>query len=251
MPPEHIRGDEADHRADIYSVGVMIFELLTGRLPFDRPSVEELFEAHLNEEPPTCKECGASDVPRALELVVHSCLSKYPAERPQSAWELASMFGKAIGMRLMEAPGQAAPGPELAAAAPTQPQEPDAVVHEFDAYMPERLAVAKLRGFVDDVGGQLVASDPGVIRISLGGSGCRYRLPASGALSWFGLGSKRRQISLELRMAKIDPGHSAQLHITILLRPEMGGSLPEDPRYHDCFAQIYTDLRGYLMAERT
>jgi len=248
MPPEHIRGDEADHRADIYSVGVMLFEMLTGRLPFDRASVEELFAAHLDESPPTCEEAGARDVPPALEAVVRSCLSKYPAERPQSAWELARLYGKATGMRIMDPPGQSAPGPQLAAAPAAVPPDVNAIIHEIDAYMPERLAVAKLRGFVQDVGGELVDSVPGVIHIRLGGPDCRYQPPASGALAWLGLG-RRRQIHLELRMAKTDPGHSAQLHITILLRPAMGDSLPEDPRWHDCCAQIYTDLRGYLMAE--
>jgi serine/threonine protein kinase len=248
MPPEHIRGDEADHRADIYSVGVMLFEMLTGRVPFERATVEEIFAAHLDEEPPTCEEVGAGDVPPGVETVVRSCLSKYPAERPQSAWELANLYGKAIGMKLMEPPGKAAPSGILPAATPGDvSQDVNAVVHEIDAYMPERLAVAKLRGFVQDVGGELVDSVPGVIRIRLGGSGCRYKPPASGALAWLGLG--RRQISLELRMAKTDPGHSAQLHITILLRPASGDSLPEDPRWHDCCARIYTDLRGYLMAE--
>jgi serine/threonine-protein kinase len=250
MPPEHIRGDEADHRADIYSLGVILFEMLTGRLPFDLASVDELFDAHLNEEPPSCREAGANDVPPALEAVVRSCLSKYPAERPQSAWELAKLYGKAAGMQIMEPPDQAA-RPDLPGATPTAAPDTNAVIHEIDAYMPERLAVAKLRGFVQDVGGELVDSVPGVIQICLGGRGCRYQPPVAGALAWLGLGNKRRrQISLELRMAKTDRGHSAQLHITILLRPATGDSLPEDPRWHDCCAQIYTDLRGYLMAER-
>jgi eukaryotic-like serine/threonine-protein kinase len=252
MPPEHIRGDEADHRADIYTVGVILFEMLTGRLPFDRASVDELFDAHVNEEPPNFEDVAAGDVPPALEAVVRSCLSKYPAERPQSAWELAKLYGKATGMRIMDPPGQAAPGPGPAGASPAAPtQDANAVIHEIDAYMPERLAVAKLRGFVEDVGGELVDSVPGVIHIRLGGSRCRYQPPVEGALAWLGLGSKRRrQISLELRLAKSDPGHPSQLHITILLRPATGDSLPEDPRWHDCCARIYTDLRGYLMADR-
>jgi serine/threonine-protein kinase len=180
--------------------------------------------------------------------VVESCLAKFPTERPQSAWELANLYGRAIGTRLMEPPGPVSVTALRASAKP--PEDTNAVVHELDAYMPERLAVAKLRGFVQDVGGELIDSIPGVIRMRLGGSGCRYQPPVQGAWAWLA-GKRRRQIGVELRMEKTDPGHPAQLHLTILLRPANGDILPEDPRWHDCCDQIYTDLRGYLMADRS
>lgn len=252
MPPEHIRGDDADHRADIYSIGVILFEMLTGKLPFERHSVQALFDAHTDDPVPSFAKVGADNVPPAIEAVVKSCLAKYPAERPQSAWELANLYGKAIGARLMEPPPRETmeAGPAFIPH-PTLPTDSNAIIHEMHAYMPERMAVAKLRGFVQDVGGELVDSVPGAIRMRLGGSECRYQPPGRGTLAWLGLGSrKRRQIDVEMRMQKTDPGHSSQLHITILLRPASGGSLPEDPRWHDCCDRIYTDLRGYLMADK-
>jgi hypothetical protein len=212
--------------------------------------VQALFNSHTDDKPPTFAAVGADNVPPALERVVMMCLAKYPAERPQSAWELANLFGKGLGVRLMEPPAkqtmEAAP---VATGRLVSAADEQAVVREMHAFMPERLAVSKLRGFVDDVGGELVDSVPGAIRMRLGGADCRYQPPALSTWAWLGLDGKSRQIDVELRLMKTDPSHSAQLHITMLLRPAKGGSLPQDPRWLACCERIYTDLRGYLMAD--
>src|SRR5438094_9910611 len=75
MCPEQIRGDEVDHRGDLYSVGVVLFHLLTGRLPFgDVSGVTDILLAHADKAPPTFGEAAAGGlVPPAVEAVSQSC----------------------------------------------------------------------------------------------------------------------------------------------------------------------------------
>src|SRR5205085_9996584 len=81
ISPEQVRGDELDHRSDLYSVGVILYELLTGRLPFTSGETMDVLLAHATEPPPSFAEVGASAwVSPAIEAVVQSCLAKQPAE---------------------------------------------------------------------------------------------------------------------------------------------------------------------------
>src|SRR5581483_11085382 len=90
ISPEQVRGDEMDHRSDLYSVGVILFELLTGRLPFTGGETMDVLLAHATEPPPTFASVGAADwVSPALEALVLNCLAKSPADRPANALELA------------------------------------------------------------------------------------------------------------------------------------------------------------------
>src|SRR5436305_7565640 len=71
MCPEQARGEPMDGRGDLYSVGVVLFELLTGRLPFSGKSTMDVLLAHATEDPPSFADVGASSmVPPALERVV-------------------------------------------------------------------------------------------------------------------------------------------------------------------------------------
>src|SRR3989440_7890675 len=87
--PEQVRGEEMDHRGDLYSVGVMMFELLTGRLPFTGPTSMDILLAHATDTPPSFAQLGLKGwVPREVERLVMDCLAKNPEDRPQSARDL-------------------------------------------------------------------------------------------------------------------------------------------------------------------
>ncbi|HEX9894117.1 MAG TPA: protein kinase, partial [Gemmatimonadales bacterium] len=88
MAPEQAAGDpNADHRVDIYSLGVVGYEMLTGRLPFESDVPHEIVAAHLSEVP-TPIHTSNPDIPLALSRVVMRCLAKSPGDRWQAAREL-------------------------------------------------------------------------------------------------------------------------------------------------------------------
>jgi eukaryotic-like serine/threonine-protein kinase len=87
MAPEQVRGQEADHRADIFSFGVILYEMLSGRGTFSGESAVEVMNAILKEEPPELGESNAKISP-ALDKIVRRCLEKKPDRRFHSAHDL-------------------------------------------------------------------------------------------------------------------------------------------------------------------
>jgi Tol biopolymer transport system component len=87
MSPEQVRGQEADHRADIFSFGIILFEMLSGQRPFQGESFAETMAAIVKEEAP---ELGATNakISPALDKIVRRCLEKRPERRFQSASDL-------------------------------------------------------------------------------------------------------------------------------------------------------------------
>jgi serine/threonine-protein kinase len=104
MSPEQIRGGiskegrgDIDGRSDLYSVGVLLYQMLTGVLPFQGMSRMAVLAAHLNATPPRMGLANpAAKVPPKVERLVMRCLEKDPDRRPQTARELAEQFRKAI-----------------------------------------------------------------------------------------------------------------------------------------------------------
>lgn len=89
MSPEHIRDARSvDHRTDIWSLGVVAYQLLAARLPFDGQSVGEVFCAVLERRFSALSKVRP-DVPREVEALINRCLSREPGERYQTAAELA------------------------------------------------------------------------------------------------------------------------------------------------------------------
>jgi eukaryotic-like serine/threonine-protein kinase len=97
ISPEQARGLELDHRSDLYSVGIILYELLTGRLPFTGDSAMDVMLAHVSLPPPPFAAISTDSwLTPALEGVVQTCLAKDPKQRPAGAAELAELYRKAV-----------------------------------------------------------------------------------------------------------------------------------------------------------
>jgi serine/threonine protein kinase len=104
MSPEQCRGaGHVDHRSDIYSLGCIAFELLTGRPPFLREGAGELIAAHLSEEPPPLTTLEPS-IPAELDGLVMRMLDKSPDERPASMREIAQRLAGILDRGAAAAP---------------------------------------------------------------------------------------------------------------------------------------------------
>jgi eukaryotic-like serine/threonine-protein kinase len=89
MPPEHLQGEPVDVRADIFSFGVLLYEVFTGALPFEGKTKIACMRAILDSEP-AAPSALVPGFPRHLETSILRCLEKQPAKRFQTARELAS-----------------------------------------------------------------------------------------------------------------------------------------------------------------
>jgi serine/threonine-protein kinase len=96
MSPEQCRGlAELDHRSDIYSLGCVLFHLLTGRPPFEGEGMGDIIAAHIKELAPA-PSSRAPEVSPAVDQLVLRCLAKAPADRFQTMLELATAIGQIL-----------------------------------------------------------------------------------------------------------------------------------------------------------
>jgi serine/threonine-protein kinase len=254
MCPELVRGQVMDHRGDIYSIGVILFELITGRRPFEGATADDLMLAHMREAPPRFADIGFADlVPPSVEAVIQSCLAKSPEDRPASATELAHRFMKAVGGIL---PPSRTTRPKGGSGLVARPAENATLTnrfafrHSIEAVMPEAMALIKLKGFIHDLGGTVLDSVPGQIKV---------RLPdpqqPEKKTSMFGRGDHGGgQVSalqvvgateMELHMEREDPAQPNRLTVTLLMRPS--GRALVTPAWRNRCNHIGRDLQAYLM----
>jgi serine/threonine protein kinase len=306
IAPEQVRGEMMDHRGDLYSVGVMLFELITGRLPFQGATSMDVLLAHATEDPPRFAELGLGRIaPKPVEDVIRWCLQKDPADRPQQARDLSEAFAKAV---LVDRPStvnlpaiaptasaqaeidlddepiallatsspvatlpqtdvrHATPVPMVAlspqtiprtmtptagtepAAAATTPIHADGTLpFQVDAWMPQSIALIKVRGFAGESGGTIIANEPSLIRIRLEKLGVKGG--QAGAFAWLGLGKKSDgPTEITLLLKRSDPNREPnRLTIHALFRP-LQSSLLKDEAWRKRCSELFVHLRAYLMA---
>ncbi|HUV12255.1 MAG TPA: serine/threonine-protein kinase [Acidobacteriota bacterium] len=107
MSPEQIRGGEIDHRTDLFSVGVMMYQMSTGRFPFHGKSYGDTIRRILDEPPSHMRDLGSESPPSDLKSIVLACLQKEPSKRYQSAEELLQALKIALGEPLDSVKGGA------------------------------------------------------------------------------------------------------------------------------------------------
>ena len=314
IAPEQVRGEAMDHRGDLYSVGVIAYELLSGRVPFQGASGMDVLLAHATEDPPTFASLGLGAwIPAQIETVIRKCLAKDPDDRQQSARELAAEFEKALklakadsrhrmpgippeGMADVEdgdddessadvvvelqkttspaTRGNTATIPTPAPMRVTSAQAAElmaemtpvegppsiatlsavrswkeranrdvvALPFSMEAWMPDTIAMIKLKGFVQDNGGEVLEGTPRLVRVRL-----HKAKQGNMSGSWFSFNRRGSgPVDLELQLHRIDPTQPNKLSIHVLFRPSHPNLLG-DKSWRDRCSDIFIELRSYLM----
>jgi len=102
MSPEQLRGEKLTGQSDIYGLGIIGYELLTGKGPFDDPEIGNISSAHLRRSPPGVNQLRA-DVPQTLSDALKCCLAKSPEQRPR-ARDLPKLLRDPIDLSVGESP---------------------------------------------------------------------------------------------------------------------------------------------------
>jgi serine/threonine-protein kinase len=125
MAPERILGKKGNSASDIYSFGCMLFEVLTGQVPFERPTQVARVFAHVNDPVPSAR-ATAQAVPESLDGIAMKAMAKRPEDRFATAGELARVLGEALDDR--DAGGRAMRAQTVLSGAANEPTEVDGTV---------------------------------------------------------------------------------------------------------------------------
>ena len=119
MAPEQLEGKEQTVRTDIYSLGLVLYELFTGKKAFEAATFGELIKLRRSDPTPTTPTSIIKDLDPLIEKVIDRCIQKDPSQRPASALQVAAALPGGDPIAAALAAGET-PSPEMVAAAPTE-----------------------------------------------------------------------------------------------------------------------------------
>ncbi len=260
LSPEQLHGGEIDGRSDLYSLGVVLFELLTGQRPHGpgagSQGVNLANTATRRPQAPAFEKLGVLAVPRGIEDVVQRCLCEYTAERPRDARELVRDYERALAEKITVDDAAVAvtkPPSSTTLSGMYRAPRPGTVVFAMEAWMPESIAVMKLQGFLSGVTSEILENAPGLVRVRLHRP---HKPPATPAKSGiFGIRGHAKNlappppspIEMKLYMERKDPNQPNLLSMVLALSA-FEGSLVDDPEGRTFCEQVCRDICAYLMA---
>ena len=119
MSPEQLAGEELTPRSDIYSLGLVLYEVFTGKKAFDAPTLGKLLDLRTSNTAPTTPSSLIQNIDPLVERVILRCLEKNPDARPESALQVAAALPGGDPLAAALAAGET-PSPEAVAASPTK-----------------------------------------------------------------------------------------------------------------------------------
>ena len=119
MSPEQIEGREQTIQSDIYSLGLVLYELFTGKRAFEAPSLNDLIKLRRSDATPTTPTSLVKDLDPLVETIIDRCIQKDPVQRPSTALQVAAALPGGDPLAAALAAGET-PSPEMVAAAPME-----------------------------------------------------------------------------------------------------------------------------------